>query len=94
MANNVFVSYDLYSNKDYTRLITAIKAISPQWAKIQLSLWYVKTTLTAAEVRDRLMSSVDGDDSLFVIDATNSQAAWNGNISDEVAKYLLDNWNA
>ena len=43
MANNLFVSYDLYApGQNYEKVIEAIKS-KGAWAKVQKSLWYLKT---------------------------------------------------
>lgn len=47
MANNLIVSYDLYSpGQDYSKVIDAIKALG-SWAKVQKSVWYVNSSYTA-----------------------------------------------
>lgn len=93
MANNVHVSYDLFApDKNYERVIAKIKTLG-NWAKIHKSYWYLKTTLTAGQVRDAVWSAMDGNDSLYVVDATNNVAAWE-NIDASVATHIRDNWLA
>jgi hypothetical protein len=89
--NNLFISYDLNSpGQDYSKVIDAIKALGG-WAKVQKSLWYVNTTLSATEALNRVKPTLDRNDSLIVIDATNKTATWYG-LSDEVAKYIINSW--
>ncbi|CAN5887929.1 hypothetical protein BH11VER1_BH11VER1_06650 [soil metagenome] len=88
---STLISYDLIApNRDYSRLIEAIKSLSPQnWAKPLESLWLVPTTLTCAQVRDRLTPVMDANDKLFV---TQAGPDWAGrNLADEVAKWLKRN---
>lgn len=92
MANNLFISYDLNSpGQDYSRVIEAIKSLG-NWAKVQKSLWYVKSNYTASQAVDAVWKVMDKNDSLIVVDATNKNAAWQ-NLSDEVSKYIRDHWH-
>jgi hypothetical protein len=89
--NNLFISYDLNTpGQDYSRVIEAIKALGG-WAKVQKSLWYVKTTLSASEALNRIRPTLDRNDSLIVVDATNKTATWHG-LSDEVSDYIISSW--
>ena len=90
--NNIIISYDLFKQgQNYEALIAAIKGISGSWAKVHKSVWYVKTPLTAVQVCDRLKAVIDSNDSLFVVDASNNNAAW-FNLGDKVSKYLRQEW--
>jgi D-alanyl-D-alanine dipeptidase len=92
MANNLFVSYDLYSpGQNYDAVINAVKGLG-DWAKVQKSLWYVKSNHSASSAVDVVWAKMDANDSIIVIDATNKNAAWR-NLSDEVSKYIRDHWN-
>ncbi|PKH91403.1 hypothetical protein CXF76_11570 [Pseudoalteromonas sp. 78C3] len=91
MANNLIISYDLNSpGQDYDKIFDKIKSLG-SWAKVQKSFWYVKSSLTAAEARDKLNSVIDSNDSLIVIDCTNNDAAWFG-LNEEVANHLKYKW--
>lgn len=93
MTNNLIVSYDLYSpGQNYQAVIDEVKALG-DWAKIHKSLWYVKSSYSAAAAVDRIWAKMDRNDSVFVVDTTNIHAAWQ-NLSDEVTKYIQDHWNA
>jgi len=92
MANNLFVSYDLHEpGKNYGAVTAAIQSISGRWAKIHYSLWYVKTDLTAEQAAQRIRLAMDQNDSLIVIEARN--AYWY-HLSDEVSKYVQNNWHS
>jgi hypothetical protein len=91
MTNNLFISYDLYKpGQSYDHVIQAIKQLGA-WAKVQKSLWYVKSPLSASEALDRVWKVMDANDSLIVVDSTNNEAAWR-NLSDEVSNYLKTQW--
>ena len=83
MANNLHISYDLHApNKNYDAVIAKIKTLG-NWAKIHKSFWYVNSDLTAAQARDAVWAAMDSDDTVYVVDATNNDAAWQ-NVSNEV----------
>ncbi|WP_204377165.1 CRISPR-associated protein Cas2 [Xanthomonas nasturtii] len=91
MANNLIVSYDLYSpGQDYSKVIEAIKALG-SWAKVHKSVWYVNSSYTATQAADKVWEAMDRNDSLFVVDATSNNAAWQ-NLSDEVSNHVKDQW--
>ena len=92
MANNLHVSYDLYNpGQNYERVIDAIKALG-SWAKIHKSFWYVKSTLTAAQAVERVWAVMDRNDTVYIVDATNNQAAWQ-NISTEASEFIRKKWH-
>lgn len=92
MSNNLLISYDLNSSgQDYSSVIEEIKSLG-NWAKVQKSYWYVNSTLTASEAYKRVWAKMDSNDSLFVVDATNNEAAWH-NLSNEASDYIKSTWN-
>lgn len=91
MANNLFVSYDLHSpGQDYDKVADAIKSLGA-WAKVQYSLWYVKSQLSASDASEKVWAVMDRNDSLIVIDATNNNASWY-NLSQEVSYFIKEHW--
>jgi hypothetical protein len=91
MANNLFVSYDLYEpGKDYGTVGSAIKQLGP-WAKVQKSFWYVTSTSSAQQAAEHVRRSMDANDSLIVVNATTNEAYWY-NLSPEVAEFLSKKW--
>lgn len=91
MANNLFISYDLMApGQHYDRVIEAIKALG-SWARVHYSLYYVNSSLTAAEACNRVWGAMDRNDRIIVIDTTNNAAAWQG-LPDEVGQHIRDNW--
>lgn len=92
MANNLFISYDLHSpGQDYDKIADAIKNLGA-WAKVQYSLWYVNSRLSAAEAGEKVRSAMDINDSLIVIDATNHNAYWY-NLSQKVSNFIKEHWH-
>ena len=91
MANNLVVSYDLVSpGQNYAKVIAAVKALG-SWAKIDQSVWYVNSSYTARQAADSVAASMDSNDKVFVVDATNNNAAWN-TLPAEVSKHIIDQW--
>ncbi len=92
MANNLHISYDLHQpDKNYDRIITAVKALG-SWAKIHYSYWYVKSDLTADQARDAIKRAMDANDSVYVVDATNNNAAWS-NIPPASSQFISEKWH-
>lgn len=92
MANNFFVSYDLMvPGQHYERVSNAIKATG-DWAKVELSFFYVKSTMTVKALADHVWASMDSNDKLIVIDATTNDF-YGYNMSPEVLKHMQERWN-
>lgn len=91
MSNNLIVSYDLYNpGQDYSKVIEAIKDLG-SWAKIHKSVWYVNSNYSASQAVDKVWAAMDTNDSLFVVDASSNNAAWQ-NLSAEVSNHIGDQW--
>lgn len=86
--NSFIISYDLNnSGKNYNDLISKIESY-PKAAKINKSVWFIKTAKTCPQVRDDLLTVMDSDDSLFVAKLTGA-AAWRNPICG--SKHLKEN---
>ncbi|MFH1658561.1 MAG: CRISPR-associated protein Cas2 [Pseudomonadota bacterium] len=91
--NNLTISYDLYKQgQDYHAIIDTIKTFG-SWARTNKSVWYVKSGLSASQAVERLKQVIDTNDSVYVVDSTNNEAAW-FNLDPKVAAFLRQNWNA
>lgn len=91
MANNLFISYDLHApDKNYEAVIKTIKQLG-SWAKVHYSLWYVKSGYSASQACDSVWRSMDSNDRLIVMDASNNNAAWQ-NLPKDVSDFLKDQW--
>src|SRR5207248_9283910 len=91
MANNLFVSYDLYTpGQNYEKVAEVIKTLG-NWAKVQKPFWYVNSNHTASSAACIVWAAMDNNDSLIVVDATNNNAAWH-NLDPQVSKFIKDHW--
>lgn len=69
MAYNLFIAYDLMTpGQHYDAVRNAIKDLG-QWHQFQLSLFYVHTQYSATEAYNRILTVMDANDRLAVIDA-------------------------
>jgi hypothetical protein len=59
------VSYDLHRQRDYHPIWASLQALSAK--RLLESLWLVNSNSTAIQLRDHLQQSLDGDDSIVVI---------------------------
>ena len=85
------IGYDLDKpGQNYENLFKAIKAIGTWWHCLD-STWLVVSNLTAAQIRDQLLTHIDNNDKLLVARLT-GEAAWYG-FDDECSKWLKNNLN-
>ena len=83
------ISYDLNRpGKDYPDLYDAIKKLG-SWCHPVDSTWFVKSSLEAKDIRDRLAGVMDKSDALIVVTAT-APGAWTG-LSTEATSWLKAN---
>ncbi|MGK3949509.1 hypothetical protein [Microbacterium sp. K2] len=74
----LLIGYDLNKQKNYPDLIEAIKALSAAWWHHLDSTWLVVTNRSAEQARNVLVTHLDADDELLVIDVTGQPRAWHG----------------
>lgn len=85
---SMIIEYDLRSpGRNYDELYKAIKAYSV-WAHITESTWFIKTSESCVQVRDKLLAHMDGNDRIFVA-ALTGVAAWSNVLCD--SEYLKKN---
>lgn len=85
-----WVNYDLNkSGQDYTKLIEYLKS-HQSWAKPLKSSFFVKTTLTASQLRDGIKKHIDANDDVVVVKVDGQNWATYG-LSDNLNKWLHDN---
>lgn len=88
--NTILVSYDLIApGRDYKTLHEHLKSYRT-WAKPLESLWLIKTSFSASEIRDKVTLYLDSNDRLFVINVTGQESAWR-NLPDKVSRWIKDN---
>lgn len=74
----LLVGYDLNRPvQDYPKLTGYLRAFGIYWHHLD-STWLIRTTLTAVQLRDQLLSYIDRNDELLVIEVTGGPAAWYG----------------
>ena len=85
------IGYDLHpkAGETYGELIEAVKSLGGAWWHCLDSTWLVKSTLSAAQVRDALWKHMRNDDQLLVV-TYSRDAAWDG-FGTQCAKWLTDN---
>lgn len=91
MANNLQIFFELQdggANRD--QVDGKIKELGG-WARVSASFWYVSSTLTASQARDQIAPVLRAGDKLFVVNASNGQAAWRG-LPDKVSAYVKQKW--
>lgn len=80
------INYDLSApGRNYTALIEAIKALG-SWSHPVESTWIVSSSLTPAQIRDRLWKKLDSNDKLIVAEMSGTWAS-NG-VSTSVTDWL------
>lgn len=88
---NLFISYDLNApGQRYDKVSEVIKGLG-NWAKVQKSMWFVSTSLSAADAANRVWRAMDSSDSLIVIDTVSNEAAWMG-LAPDVSRFIQDHW--
>jgi hypothetical protein len=74
----LLVGYDLNRpGQHYSELIDAIKDAGAWWHHLD-STWFVKSSLSAQQLRDRLAAHIDSGDELLVLDVTGDGWAGTG----------------
>lgn len=86
------ISYDLgppETYADYVSLGVYLRTF-PQWAKPLLSVWFIKTPLTAGQLRDEIRLRLDNNDKLLVIEV--KEGSWGtSNVSKAVTDWMKIN---
>ena len=87
--NTQLVSYDLRApGKNYSNLHAYLKNFG--WAKPLESVWLIRTTLSAEQLRNGVLGHIDSNDKVLVVNVTGKEAAWK-NLSPEVATWITNN---
>ena len=86
--SSFIVSYDLISNRDYSKLYEAIRNYG-SYAHVLESVWIIKSSSSSTNIRDNLKSYIDSDDKLFVAKLT-GESAWK-NLSKDVSDWIKNN---
>lgn len=88
--NTLMISYDLIApGRGYEALRSFIESHS-KWAKPVESLYLIKTHKSAKDLKTELLSYLDTNDKVIVIDVTGDGASWKG-LSDKVSDWIHSN---
>ncbi len=77
MSNMILVTYDLLNKetwRDYKELTDAISKYDNK--KVLLSVYILKTTMTASQVREDLSKHIDPNDRMLCSKITYSESDW------------------
>jgi hypothetical protein len=89
VTKTIQVNYDLVSpGQSYAAVATYLKSHGT-WARPLKSMWFLRTTKTAAQIRDELTSIVDQNDEVVVLDVTG--VPWATNFSDDTVEWMEQN---
>ena len=86
--SSFLISYDLISDKDYSKLYEAIRNYG-SFAHVLESVWIIKSSNSSKDIRDNLRSYIDNNDKLFVAKLS-GESAWL-NLSKEVSDWIHQN---
>lgn len=82
------IEYDLKNpGRNYDAVYEIIKSY-PVWAHITKSTWFVKTSDTCVQIRDKIIKEIDSNDTVFVATLT-GEATWRNVIGN--SEYLKEN---
>jgi len=84
------VTYDLRKpGRNYDGLIDHLQSYAGWWHCLE-SMWFVESTLTAAELRDKIRTFVDANDGVLVMDVRTRSWATLG-LSNQCNTWLKEN---
>lgn len=84
---NYLITYDLIKDKDYTKLIDAIKSIANGYSKPLLSTWIIGHDGSASDIVTALSPYIDNDDKLFVTLVT-KDTSWTKSLKESIREWL------
>jgi hypothetical protein len=83
------INYDLSApGRNYAQVAEYIKGLGA-WLHALESTWFATTAKSPAQVRDEMLSIIDGNDRLLVLDVTGDP--WAGFTSNEIGAWLSAN---
>lgn len=84
----LLITYDLITpGQKYAKLSEYLKS-HDRWAHALDSTWFVITDKSPAQIRDEILTLIDGNDRLIVLDVTGDD--WASLISSEINDWLSD----
>lgn len=84
---NYLITYDLIRDKDYEKLIEAIKSIANGYTRPLESVWIIGHNGSAMDIVNALIPYIDSDDKLLVTKVT-EDTAWTKSIREKSREWL------
>jgi hypothetical protein len=81
------ISYDLIKDKDYSKLIDAIKSIANGYSNPLKSVWIIGHSGKASDIVTALGPYMDSDDKLLVTLVT-KDTSWTKTLGDKTREWL------
>lgn len=82
------ITYDLNDpGQDYDDLYDAIKQLASSWIHPLDSTWFIKSSSSASDIRDRLKDVLDESDKVIVMRASGE---WATNFKDDDTEWLKE----
>lgn len=81
------ITYDLIKDKDYSKLIEAIKSIANGYSKPLKSTWIIGHPGSASDIVNALSPYIDLDDKLLVTLVT-KDTSWTKSLEDKTREWL------
>jgi hypothetical protein len=92
MTNNLLVSFDVQdASREAPLILSAIEELG-QAIRIFSNVWYVRTTLSAAEAARRVWDIMQPQDQLMVVDVAKDEAA-TFNLSESSLRGMQKRWH-
>ena len=87
----ILIAYDVHPTSDsrYSELAEEIQSLGPWWHHLE-TVWIVKSSKAAVEIRDQLQAYIGTDDQLLVVDISGVKAEWVG-INGPGSAWLAEN---
>ena len=89
--SNLLVTFELLVPHQNESAVLATLKTCGRCIRVKHSLWYLKSSLSAAQVADKMRNVLDVYDTIIVIDASNDNAAWY-NLDAAAADAILKQW--
>ncbi len=77
------------THADYTALSAYLKKLYSSWARPVKSVWIIKSSKTAGEIRDEIKTALDTNDKLIVVKLSGNWATYN--ITKDVTDWMKKN---
>lgn len=90
--NTFLISYDLgvpETHSDYAALSSHIKSLYSTWSRPVKSVWIIRSSKNAEQIRSEVKTLLDANDKLIVVEMSGNWGTYN--ISKEVTDWMKNN---